>query len=874
MSSCVLGFQDVDATNRLLVGGKGAHLAELSRLKGIRVPDGFCISTEAFRRVAGTSPVIGDLLGGLEHLTRHDTAGIERVSREIRGAIEQAAIPADIAEDITDAVSRFGAGTAFAVRSSATTEDSPGTSFAGQHDTYLNIVGSAAVLEHVSRCWASLFTARAVTYRIQHGADHRAARLAVVVQRMVAPAASGVLFTADPLTFHRKVSVIEAVFGLGEALVSGMTSADSYRVESGAVITKTVPPKIQALHAAVGGGTRERAVTPEKRDAQVLTDDQILQLEGIGREIERHFGRPQDIEWCLGDEGFSIVQSRAITTLYPVPDAPDDANRVYISVGHQQMMTDPIRPLGLSFFLLTTRAPMRTAGGRLYVDITRNLASAVGRKSLIDVLGRSDPLFRDALQNIVAREGFIPLSSEGVDIPRGGNHTAGMSWKFLARFENNPEFVPELIALWQASNDELRRAIRAKAGLELIDFIRNDVAQLQKLLFNPDSSDAIRVGMYALTWLNARMLKWLGERNAADSLSQAVPHNITAQMGLDLLDVADAIRPHPSVVRFLESAAGDESLEQLLSIPGGREAHDSLGAFLETYGMRCAGEIDITRLRWAERPAVLFPMILTNVRNFQPGAAQRRVEEGRREAASRQQELLDRLRQLPGGARKARETRRMIALMRGLAGYREYPKFGMITRYFIYKQALLGEAERLVQARVIQERDDIFYLTLDELRDVVVRGRLDGHVIDDRKADYALYERLTPPRVLTSDGEVISGQYRRTHLPSDALPGIAVSSGVAEGRARVVLRMEDADLSDGDILVTAYTDPSWTPLFVSIGGLVTEVGGLMTHGAVIAREYGIPAVVGVQEATRLIADGQRIRVHGAEGYVEILPDDR
>jgi len=384
------------------------------------------------------------------------------------------------------------------------------------------------------------------------------------------------------------------------------------------------------------------------------------------------------------------------------------------------------------------------------------------------------------------------------------------------------------------------------------------------------SSGAIRVGMYALTWINDKMLEWLGEKNAADTLSQAVPNNVTAEMGLDLLDVADAVRPHAAVVHFLETATGDETLERLDEIPGGRGVHDVLRAFLDKYGMRCAGEIDITRERWAERPAVLFPVILSNVRNFEPGAAGRRVKEGRREAADREHELLDRIGQLADGAGKASETRRMIALMRGLAGFREYPKYGMITRYFIYKQALMAEADRLVQARVISEREDIFYLTLDELRDVVLRRELDGRIIEERKAAHALYERLTPPRVLTSDGEVIAGQYKREHLPGGALPGLAVSSGFVEGRARVVLRMEDADLAEGDILVTPYTDPSWTPLFVSIGGLITEVGGLMTHGAVIAREYGIPAVVGVQDATRLIADGQRVRVHGTEGYVEVL----
>src|SRR5579859_1903194 len=847
MGSFVLGFEQVDATDRLIVGGKGAQLAELSRLQGIRVPDGFCISTEAYRRVARSAPGLNALLDQLSALSARDRARVEPLSREIRRSIESTPIPADIADEVVDALSRFDGATAFAVRSSATAEDSPAASFAGQHDTYLNIVGKRAILEHVSKCWASLFTDRAVSYRLQQGIDQRAALLAVVVQTMVSARASGVLFTADPLTSHRRVSAIEAVSGLGEALVSGTTNADVYRVQSGTIISKTV-----------------------QRDAPVLTDDQILRLESIGREIEARFGRPQDIEWCLDDEGFAIVQSRPITTLYPVPDAPDDAHRVYLSVGYQQMMTDAIKPLGLSFFLLTTRAPMRTAGGRLFVDITQNLSSAAGRTSLIDVLGQSDPLFRDALQTVVAREGFIPLSSEGADVPPQGNHMAGMSPEYLAEFERNTGLVPALIAQWQASNEELQRSIQMKTGVALLDFIKADVAQLQKLLFNPESSGAIRVGIYALAWINDKILEWLGEKNAADTLSQAAPNNVTAEMGLDLLDVADAVRPYPAVVRFLETATGDEALEQLAEVPGGRQVHDALRAYLEKYGKRCAGEIDITRERWAERPAVLFPTILGNVRNFDPGAANRRVEEGRRQAADREQEILDRLRQLPGGARKAGETQRMIALMRSLAGYREYPKYGMISRYFVYKQALLAEAQRLVQAAVISEREDIFYLSLDELRDVVARGRLDGRIIDERKAEYAVYERLTPPRVLTSDGEVIAGQYKREHLPSGSLPGLAVSSGLVEGRARVVLRMEDADLTEGDILVTAYTDPSWTPLFVSIGGLITEVGGLMTHGAVIAREYGIPAVVGVQEATRLIADGQRIRVHGTEGYIEIL----
>jgi pyruvate,water dikinase len=286
--------------------------------------------------------------------------------------------------------------------------------------------------------------------------------------------------------------------------------------------------------------------------------------------------------------------------------------------------------------------------------------------------------------------------------------------------------------------------------------------------------------------------------------------------------------------------------------------------------MRCVGEIDITRTRWSEKPTTLVPLILSNIKNFEPGASKRKFEQGRQEALNKEQELLDRLKQLPDGEQKAAETKQKIDLIRNFAGYREYPKYGMVNRYFVYKQALLKEAERLVHANVLREKEDIYYLSFEELHDVVRTHKLDYGIISTRKDEYNVYEKLTPPRVITSDGEIIAGAYKREHLPADALVGLPVSSGVIAGRARVILTMEEADLEAGDILVTSFTDPSWTPLFASIAGLVTEVGGLMTHGAVIAREYGVPAVVGVEHATKLIKDGQRIRVHGTEGYVAIL----
>jgi rifampicin phosphotransferase len=311
-------------------------------------------------------------------------------------------------------------------------------------------------------------------------------------------------------------------------------------------------------------------------------------------------------------------------------------------------------------------------------------------------------------------------------------------------------------------------------------------------------------------------------------------------------------------------------LDELVTFDGGQETQDAIIAYLNKYGMRCAGEIDMTKPRWSEKPTTLVPLILGNIKADELNSGNQKFEQGRRRALKKEQELLDRLKQLPDGEQKAKETKRIISLIRNFSGYREYPKYGMINRYFVYKQALLKEAEQLVQTGVIHEKEDIYYLTFEELHEVVRTNKLDEQIISKRAYEYQLFDKLTPPRVITSDGEIITGEYKRENLPADAIVGLPVSSGVIEGRARVILNMEDADLEVGDILVTRFTDPGWTPLFLSLKGLVTEVGGLMTHGAVIAREYGLPAVVGVENATKLIKDGQRIRVHGTEGYIEIL----
>ncbi|HEX5595549.1 MAG TPA: rifamycin-inactivating phosphotransferase [Micromonosporaceae bacterium] len=859
----VLRLQEIDEVQVAVVGGKGAHLAALSRIDGIHVPEAFCVTTDAFRRTMAEAPSLDNLLDQLSHLNPDDRETIRTLSAEIRRTIEGIVLPQDVAAAITRALTQLGEQAAYAVRSSATAEDLPTASFAGQQDTYLNVMGPAPILQHISRCWASLFTERAVTYRQRKGIDHRAVHMAVVVQKMVFPQVAGVLFTADAVTSNRKVASVEASFGLGEALVSGLVNADAYKVRDGEIIDKAIAAKRLAIYALPAGGTKEQAIDAERQELPSLTDAQVVRLVQLGRRIEARFGHPQDIEWCLVDDEFQIVQSRPITTLFPVPETGDGENHVYVSVGHQQMMTDPMRPLGISVWQLTAMAPMHEAGGRLFVDVTRALASPSSRAGLLDALGRSDPLIRDALETILYRGDFIPSLP---DQSPTGPPVGGLP----APIETDPAIVTGLIERSQASIATLQRDIGTKSGPALFDFLLASFQEHKRFLSDPRSMQVIMAGMEAARWLNEQLQEWLGDKNTADTLTLSAPHNVTSEMGLALLDVADVIRPHPEVVAFLQDVEDEDFLDELAKLPGGQEARDAIRAYLDRYGMRCVGEIDITRPRWSERPTTLVPVILDNIRNFEPGARTRRFEQGRQEAEKKEQDVLKRLLALPDGERKAEEAKRMIGRLRTFIGYREYPKYDIVRRYFVYKQALLKESERLVQANVLREKEDIFYLTFQELHDVVRTNQADDQLIHQRKDAFRSYQALTPPRVLTSEGECIAGAYRRDDAPTGALVGLPVSAGIVEGRARVILDMSEADLDPGDILVTTFTDPSWSPLFVAIQGLVTEVGGLMTHGAVVAREYGLPAVVGVENATKLIRDGQRIRVHGTDGYVEFL----
>ncbi len=874
MAGYVRELRQIDASMLALCGGKAVNLGELTRIDRIRVPDGFCVTTDGYAEVVAGSAEIATLM---DELSGSDGDPAAECAARLRAAIEAAPMPSEVAAEIGRALDGLGANGAFAVRSSATAEDLPTASFAGQQDTYLNVIGTDAVLAQIRRCWASLFTDRAVAYRRQHGVRADDVRLAVVVQRMVDAEVAGVMFTADPVTSNRRAISIEAGLGLGEALVSGSASPDRYVVRDGTVTSRAIGDQRVAARAVAGGGIDEAAVEAGRRRVQKLADTRILRLAAIGRRVEEHFGSPQDIEWALAGDTFWLVQSRAITTLFPIPGPRDGKNHVYLSFGHQQMMTDAMTPLGLSFFQAQLDStPLIAAGGRLYIDLAPDLAAPVGRRILVASMKGIDPLMDNGLRELVGRRDFMAnLAGEGPRYLNLGGGAGYFSWRLpveTARAYLRDELgtAATLRSEHDASLEALERRLAGLTGDALFDAVLTDLRQTMKTeVTDPRGMGMIYVGLYAMHWVNKHVERWLGVKGAGDALAQLIDDDVTSQMGRALGEVAAAVRRHPAVLDALPTLPDDGFLDQLAVIEGGEEVARVLGEFLDRYGMRCPGEIDVTRPRWSEQPSALVPMLRSIAAGLEadgPSAAER----ARRDAEQLRRDLLDRIERLPGGRRKAARARTMIRRMLRYAGYREYPKYLMMRHYRVLKQVLLREAATLVRAGAIPDAGAIDYLTLDEFRTAVRTGVVDPDLIARRRTEFEAWTRLTPPRLITSEGEVPAGAYRTAKLPDGALPGIAASAGTVQGRARVVLSQSDAHLEDGDILVTTFTDPSWTPVFLTVRGIVTEVGGTMTHGAVVAREYGLPAVVGVEGATRLIQDGQQIRVNGTDGYVELL----
>jgi phosphohistidine swiveling domain-containing protein len=897
-TALTLSFDQIDRGDVTIVGAKGANLGAMARAN-IPVPPGFCVTNAAFDLFTSALTAGDALFAALDALDATDIDAARVGATAMRDALDALAVPAPVVRAINDALDALGAEVSLAVRSSATAEDLPGASFAGQQDTYLNVRGRDALVDAVRRCWISLFTDRAVLYRSKNGFGHRSVKLCVVVQQMIDAEVSGIMFTADPLSGHRETLSIDAGFGLGEALVSGLISADLYRYDRKAkrVTLARVGDKAFAIRSDREGGTFREPLEAEMRAARALSDEQVHALAAIAERVEALYGHePQDIEWCIRDGVAHVLQARPITTLFPRIEqhGADQTLRVYVSFGHVQMMLDPMSTMARDlwkFFFPVGKGPVpvlgeparrspvaRDAACRLFLDVTGVLESPRTRAVALSVIGH---VYRDvglSIEALTRRAAFVEDPWALTDVASGAAALFGpvvgrvpYVWIHGDAAQNAADVDRDLDALQR----EIRqRILGAPEGSERVRRIAHE--------FNAFFASVRPQGARIIAGILAhRALARLAEQPWADgvrdevtALLRGLPLNVTTEMDLAVGDLSDRARQSRAVVALLRAnqAGWTELRTALEQSEGGPAFLQALDAFLERYGDRGIGEIDVARPRWRDDPSVLLRAVSGGLADERETGSHRRqhaqqVAHG--EAAVKA--LVEAAGRGPLGAPRRRIVARLCAVARAGMGLREHPKFTMVRVFGTVRTELLRAGKSLTDRGQTERCDDVFHLNVDELAAALDDPSRDLRaLVRARRDELEAAKSKRPPLVVSSEGETPLIEVDRTGLSERALVGTPASAGVVEGIARVVRDPEREVLESGEILVAAYTDPGWTPLFVHAAGLVTEVGGLMTHGAVVAREYGIAAVVSVAGATERIVTGQRIRVDGTRGVVEVL----
>lgn len=904
----IISFHSPDAT-LAVAGGKGANLARLARA-GFPVPDGFLVKTSAYQAFVEDCKLEAEIQqalkkAGIQPGAANNPLALQEASSTIRNAFSSHSLPSGLAEGLRTAYHDLGR-PAVAVRSSATAEDLPEMSFAGQQDTFLNILGEDALLEAVVSCWSSLWTARAIGYRARNNISQDGLALAVVVQRMVHSQASGVLLTANPISGLRSQIVIDATLGLGEALVSGQVEPDQYIVntpgQAPAIRSKTLGAKELAIHSQPGGGTT--TVQVQASQQQALSDAAILELASLGLRVQAEYqGVPQDIEWAWADEKLYLLQSRPITSLYPLPEGmPPEPLTVMVSFGAAQGMLEPITPFGLNSLQrivvgsskalgiqnnVASQRAFLIAGERIFINVSPLLRNRIGRK-----------LLKGALN--IAETGSLPAVLALWDDPRlaPGKRTISpqtalrllshliipIAWRFV-RTLIAPDYVRNISVQAMGNFVEQYRATMTQAHslAERLEAITQVLTDTPHLMFKT----AIPLFAPGMALLNAmlRLTRDLPEHHLAMEVTRGLPFNVTTEMDLFLWETAQRIRADRLALQlFLEQPAATLGKAYLQdSLP--RAAQTAVHDFLQRYSMRGVGEIDIGRPRWGEDPTPVMQSLQSYLRITDPERAPDQVfERGAASAKAAVETLAAALHKTPGGWLKARILRGMARRVRALAGLRELPKFTAVRLMGLVRSALLDSGSELVAVGIFTRPDDIFYLTSSELHQLSIQPpspspitQLPDYpaIIAERRQRLEREKlRRQVPHVLVSDGRAFYERFAPAgETGSDGtqtIQGSPVSAGVVEGLVRVVLDPFHANLQPGEILVCPGTDPGWTPLFLAAGGLVMEVGGLITHGSVIAREYGIPAVVGVTHATQRLQTGQHIRVDGTTGKITLL----
>jgi pyruvate,water dikinase len=877
----LVDFSDIDSSMINAVGGKALNLGIMSS-GNLPVPGGFCVTTEAYRLVVANR--LDDLMGKLADAT--DGSAVAAAAEEARRRVLAIEVPDELRTAITDRYGALGEDEPVAVRSSATAEDLAYASFAGQQDSYLNVIGSAALLDAVRQCWASLWTDRAISYRNANDIDHRSVALAVVVQRMIDAAAAGVMFTANPITGSRNETVIDANPGLGEAVVSGAVNPDHFVVNSvdDRIVTRRLGDKRVMITSRPGGGTAHQELADASSEA-CLDDAQVLQLVDLGQEVQREYGAPQDTEWALDSVGrFWLTQARPITTLYPLPRTHRPGLRVLFCFTLAQGLTRPITPMGIAAFRLigssvasTIGIPvpqplagppaMHAIGQRLFLDITNVLRNRIGRRAIIAIFGVMEARASAVLKTLAQRPEFSIIDAPGHAVLR---HIAGA----LLRNEvpvraalalANPEWAYRGIA---ATERRLRRALTPPVdatAAQRLDFVEQQLGYLFLLV---PRTVAYAASGFLMLGASRRLLRDVARPGELQEVMRGLPHNVTTEMDLKLWELTTQIRSDEASLQVFTNLAVPDLLQRYRDRALPPLAQRGLQGFLRRFGHRAVAEIDLGLPRWSEDPSHVLGVISNYLRlgdgdpdpvlQFRAGEAKAEsmVSSLTARAAER-----SRLR-----ARLAGWTLRRV---RQLAGLRESPKFLLIVALAAMREQLKEVGHHLSAAKTIEQVDDVFFLDLGDARRGLAGEDLRALVEERREAYEQELRRRHIPRLLLSDGTEPEAAAAVGARADGALAGSPASAGTVTGRARVVLNPVGAHLEPGEILVAPSTDPGWTPLFLTAAGLVMEMGGTVSHGAVVAREYGIPAVVGVPEATHKIQTGQLITVDGASGLVTL-----
>jgi phosphohistidine swiveling domain-containing protein len=877
----VVPFDHVEASELAAVGGKALNLGILTAA-GFPVPPGFCVTTKAYECAVGDR--IDALLAGLP--TAADPAA---AAAEVREAVLAAPMPEEVQVAVLDAYRELGSDLAVAVRSSATAEDLAFASFAGQQDSYLNIIGPDALIDAVRRCWASLWTDRAVDYRARNEIDQGSVRLAVVVQQMVQSATAGVLFTADPVTGTRSHSVIDSSPGLGESVVSGAVNPDRFVVDSniGEILQRRIGDKRVLIRSRDGGGV-ERVERPAGEDLPSLTDQQISALVDLGRRVQVHYGSPQDIEWAIDGSGtLWLTQARPITTLYPLPATTGQAGtRAYLCLSLAQGLTRPITPMGLASFRLIATSiataaghppadPLRgptsysDIGQRLFVDFTGMIRNRVGRRAAMTVFGVMEARAAVIIRGLTIDPRFTVIEASPLRTLRP-----------VARVVLGVG-VPRRALLAVLSPSRAYRAIDAVEAKLREDLTMQDDATPAQRLDHVQQLLSSRIFMlmptvvayplagFALLGLAGKLLGDLAQPGELQAILRGLPHNVTTEMDLALWRLTERIRDDHESAKVVSSESVVGLVDAFRSGALPETVQGGLTEFLRGYGHRCVAEIDIGIPRWSDDPSHLLGVIKNYLRladdDRSPSA---QFADGNRHAETMIMELVGRMR---GRSRiRSRVVGFGLRRARQLAGLRERPKFLLVLALAALRQQLGLVGDVLTDRGRIAHGDDVFFLDLAEARRGLAGEDLTV-LVRERRAAYELeLRRRHIPRLLLSDGTEPEAVGVAADHPEGALVGSPASAGTVTAKARVVLDPVGAHLEPGEILVAPSTDPGWTPLFLTAGGLVMEMGGSNSHGAVVAREYGIPAVVGVPDATSLISSAQTVTVDGAAGLVLLL----